>query len=55
MAGLAWLIERLVLRHLVSQSPLILFMATIGLAYVLEGGGDLLWGSDVKRLDLGLP
>jgi branched-chain amino acid transport system permease protein len=55
MAGVAWLIERLVLRHLVNQSPIILFMATIGLAYVLEGAGDILWGSDVKLLNLGLP
>ncbi len=43
------------LRHLVNQDPIILFMATIGLAYVLEGVGDLLWGSDVKVLDLGIP
>ena len=55
MVLLAWLIERLVLRHLVNQDPIILFMATIGLAYVLEGFGDLLWGSDVKMLDVGLP
>jgi len=55
MVGLAWLIERLVLRHLVNQEPIILFMATIGLAYVLEGIGDLMWGSDVKMLDVGLP
>ncbi len=55
MAGVAWLIERLVLRHLVNQSPIILFMATIGLAYVLEGVGDIVWGSDVKVLDLGIP
>ncbi len=55
MIALAWLIERLILRHLVNQDPIILFMATIGLAYVLEGFGDLLWGSDVKVLDIGLP
>lgn len=55
MVLLAWLIERLVLRHLVNQDPIILFMATIGLAYVLEGMGDLMWGSDVKMLDIGLP
>lgn len=55
MILLAWLIERLVLRHLVNQDPIILFMATIGLAYVLEGMGDLMWGSDVKMLDIGLP
>lgn len=54
MIGLAILIERLVLRHLVNQEPIILFMMTLGLAYVLEGAGDLLWGSDVKVLDLGL-
>nr|VFK59064.1 MAG: branched-chain amino acid transport system permease protein [Candidatus Kentron sp. TC] len=55
MVVLAWLIERFVLRHLVNQEPIILFMATIGLAYVLEGLGDLMWGSDVKILDVGLP
>jgi len=55
MFAVAWLIERLVLRHLVNQDAIILFMATIGLAYVLEGVGDLLWGSDVKVLELGIP
>ncbi len=55
MVGLAWLVERLVLRHLVNQPPISLFMATIGLAYVLEGVGDILWGADVKILDIGLP
>lgn len=55
MIALAWLIERLMLRHLVNQDPIILFMATIGLAYVLEGFGDILWGSDVKLLDIGIP
>lgn len=55
MILLAVLIERLVLRHLVNQEHIILFMATLGLAYVLEGAGDLIWGSDVKVLDLGLP
>jgi len=55
MIVLAWLIERLVLQHLVNQDPIILFMSTIGLAYVLEGLGDLMWGADVKVLDIGLP
>ncbi len=55
MVGLAWLIEKLMLRHLVNQEPIILFMATIGLAYVLEGVGDIVWGSDVKLLDIGIP
>ncbi len=55
MIALAWLIEFLVLRRLVNQEPIILFMATLGLAYVLEGLGDIMWGSDVKLLDIGLP
>jgi branched-chain amino acid transport system permease protein len=55
MIALAWIIERLVLKHLVNQDPIILFMATIGLAFVLEGVGDLMWGSDVKVLDVGIP
>ncbi|MBI1386759.1 MAG: branched-chain amino acid ABC transporter permease [Rhizobiales bacterium] len=55
MIAIAWLIERLVLRHLVNQPHIILFMATLGLAYVLEGTGDIIWGSDVKVLDIGLP
>jgi branched-chain amino acid transport system permease protein len=55
MVALAWAIEFFVLRHLVNQEHIILFMSTLGLAYVLEGAGDLLWGSDVKVLDIGLP
>lgn len=55
MILLAVLVERLLLRHLVNQEPIILFMATIGLAYFLEGLGDLMWGADVKVLDIGLP
>ena len=42
-------------RPLVNQELIILFMATLGLSYVLEGAGDLMWGSDVKVLDIGLP
>ncbi len=55
MIILAWLIERLMLQHLVKQEPIILFMASIGLAFVLEGVGDILFGSDVKPLDIGIP
>ncbi len=51
----AFLVERFVLKHLVNQEPIILFMATIGLAYFMEGFGDLMWGSDIKKLDVGLP
>jgi branched-chain amino acid transport system permease protein len=55
MVGLAVLVEKLVLKHLVNQEPIILFMATIGLAYFLEGFGDVMWGADIKKLDVGLP
>jgi branched-chain amino acid transport system permease protein len=55
MVVFAILVERLVLRHLVNQPPIILFMATIGLAYFMEGLGDLMWGADIKKLDIGLP
>ena len=55
MIAFAWLVNRLVLRHLVNQEPIILFMATIGLAYFLEGFGDIMWGADIKKLDVGLP
>ncbi|QCO56129.1 branched-chain amino acid ABC transporter permease [Pseudorhodobacter turbinis] len=55
MVGMAIVIERYILKHLVNQEPIILFMATIGLAYFLEGFGDVLWGSDIKKLDVGLP
>ena len=55
MIALAYAVQRLVFRHLVGQEPIILFMATIGLAYFLEGVGDLMWGSDIKSMDVGLP
>ncbi|HRO14563.1 MAG TPA: branched-chain amino acid ABC transporter permease [Paracoccus sp. (in: a-proteobacteria)] len=55
MVGLAILIEKLVLKHLVGQEPIILFMATIGLAWFLEGLGDVMWGANVKSLDVGIP
>ena len=55
MVGLAWAVNHFLMRHLVNQEPIILFMATIGLAFFLEGVGDLMWGSDIKTLDVGLP
>ncbi|MHA3914134.1 branched-chain amino acid ABC transporter permease [Halovulum sp. GXIMD14793] len=55
MVLFAFLVERLILKHLVNQEPIILFMATIGLAYFMEGFGDLMWGADIKVLDVGLP
>ncbi|MGH1576031.1 branched-chain amino acid ABC transporter permease [Planktotalea sp.] len=55
MVLFAWIVQRYIFRHLVGQEPIILFMATIGLAYFLEGVGDLMWGSEIKKLDVGLP
>ncbi|MEX3313532.1 branched-chain amino acid ABC transporter permease [Sulfitobacter sp. PS-8MA] len=55
MIVLAYCVQRFVFRYLVGQEPIILFMATIGLAYFLEGVGDLMWGSEIKTLDVGLP
>ncbi|MGG7564717.1 branched-chain amino acid ABC transporter permease [Rhodovulum sp. DZ06] len=55
MLVFAILVERIILRRLVNQEPIILFMATIGLAYFMEGVGDMMWGSDIKTLDVGLP
>ncbi|CAA6605088.1 putative branched-chain amino acid permease protein (ABC superfamily, membrane) [Rhodospirillaceae bacterium LM-1] len=47
-------IERIVLRPLVNQPPIALFMATIGLSYLLEGLGQGIWGTQVRALDLGI-
>jgi branched-chain amino acid transport system permease protein len=55
MVAFAYLFEGLVLKHLVNQEPIILFMATIGLAYFLEGFGDLMWGANIKAIDIGIP
>jgi branched-chain amino acid transport system permease protein len=55
MVALAFVIERVVLRPLVNQEPIILFMATIGLTIFLQGFGEMAWGANVKRLDIGIP
>src|SRR6266508_1717864 len=55
MIALAYVIERVVLRPLVNQEPIILFMATIGLNFFLEGFGEMSWGANVKKLDVGIP
>ena len=55
MVALAFAIERAVLRPLVNQAPIILFMATIGLSFFLEGFGEMVWGANVKKLDIGIP
>ncbi|MEO8155185.1 MAG: branched-chain amino acid ABC transporter permease [Rhizobacter sp.] len=55
MFAVAWLIERLVLRHLVNQEGATLLMATIGIAYFLEGLGQSLFGSNIYKIDIGMP
>ena len=55
MIVFAWLVEKIVLKRLVNQAPIILFMATIGLAFFMEGVGDLMWGANIKTLDIGIP
>ncbi len=55
MVGLAWAVQKFIFRHLVNQEPILLFMATIGLAFVMEGIGDIMWGAEIKKLDIGLP
>ena len=52
MIALGLAIERVVLRPLVNQPEITLFMATIGLAFFIEGLAQLLWGSQVHKLDL---
>jgi branched-chain amino acid transport system permease protein len=51
----AWLIEALVLRHLVNQEGATLLMATLGITYFLEGAGQTLFGSSIYKIDIGMP
>jgi branched-chain amino acid transport system permease protein len=51
----AWLIERLALRHLVNQEGATLLMATLGIAYVLDGIGQTIFGSAIYKIDVGMP
>jgi branched-chain amino acid transport system permease protein len=55
MFGVAWLIERLVLRHLVNQEGTTLLMATLGISYFLDGIGQTIFGSDIYKIDIGMP
>jgi branched-chain amino acid transport system permease protein len=54
MIGLAWAIERIVLRPLVNQDGIVLLMATLGVTFFLDGFGQTIWGSDIYNLDLGI-
>ena len=55
MVAVAWLIERLVLGKLVNQEHITLLMATLGITYFLDGFGQTLFGSDIYKIDVGLP
>jgi branched-chain amino acid transport system permease protein len=55
MLAVARLIERLVLRPLVSQEGTALLLATLGIANVLEGAAQLIFGSASYKIDLGIP
>ena len=55
MFAVAWLIERLVLRHLVNQEGATLLMATLGIAYFIDGLGQTVFGSDIYKIDVGMP
>ncbi len=55
MFVVAWLIERLALRHLVNQEGTTLLMATLGISYFLDGIGQTIFGSDIYKIDVGMP
>jgi branched-chain amino acid transport system permease protein len=55
MFVVAWLIERLALRHLVNQEGATLLMATLGITYVLDGAGQTIFGSDIYQINIGMP
>jgi branched-chain amino acid transport system permease protein len=55
MVGFAWLVERMVLRHLVNQEGVVLLMATLGITYFIDGVGQTVWGSDIYEINLGMP
>ena len=55
MFVVAWLVERLVLRHLVNQDGATLLMATLGITYFLDGSGQTIFGSDIYKIDVGMP
>src|SRR3954468_10467865 len=55
MFVMAWLIERLVLRQLVNQEGATLLMATLGIAYFIDGMGQTIFGSDIYKINVGMP
>jgi branched-chain amino acid transport system permease protein len=55
MIAVAWVIERLVLGRLVNQEGVTLLMATLGITYFLDGFGQTVFGSDIYKIDVGMP
>jgi branched-chain amino acid transport system permease protein len=55
MVAVAWLVQRLVLSKLVNQEGITLLMATLGVTYVLDGAGQTIFGSDIYKIDIGMP
>ena len=55
MVGVAWLIERWVLGKLVNQEGVTLLMATLGITYFMDGFGQTVFGSDIYKIDVGMP
>ncbi|PTB18965.1 branched-chain amino acid ABC transporter permease [Trinickia symbiotica] len=54
LSSIALAIGQWVLKPLVNRPPIVLFMATLGLSLIIEGGAQLLWGAQVHGLDLGI-
>ncbi len=55
MVVVAWLIQKLCLSHLVNQEGITLLMATLGISYFMDGFGQTLFGSDIYKIDIGMP
>jgi len=55
MIATAWVIERFVLGKLVNQEGITLLMATLGITYFMDGFGQTVFGSDIYKIDVGLP
>ncbi len=55
MIGVAWAIQKLVLSKLVNQEGITLLMATLGITYFIEGAGQMVFGNDIYKIDIGLP
>jgi branched-chain amino acid transport system permease protein len=55
MVAVAWLVQKLVLGKLVNQDGITLLMATLGISYFMDGFGQTLFGSDIYKIDIGMP